>query len=614
MHTLSGRAVVTPMVTALLLWSWPLAHRVDANEFPSQPAPQRQSPYVQPLRKSDAMVNRTRAADTRVLLTPDVVGQRIGDAKGKLEGAGLRAGSEVAEATRAARPGTVVRQSPAAGTPIKPGAVISLWVAAAPPRDDRRPDDVGSPIEERRPPRGDIGIKLPDGLQFVVVPDLGRRSLPEAVSILERARLRLGSQRREESDAAPDSIIGQVPPAGQRVLIGTPVSIVMATPVLVEVPDILGRPLAEAVEQLQRHRLGLGAQQREESEAVAGAVVSQTPAAGRRVPVGSSIAIAVATPMLVTVPDVRGASEAEAVAQLQGSRLRTGDRSRQESDDTVGTIVNQRPAPGTRVSPGTPVSLSVAVPMLVSVPDLSGRTDDEARQLLRERQLVLGDRQRQESDARPGSITRQSPRADTRVARGTRIDVVVAIAPAITPVALPPSPPPPQRPAVTQPSSQKPSVIDRGRTPTPPEPPTRVSPASPAPPAPPTMVSPRLTREDPAPVASATSVVLPTTRPPVRRFDWLYPFALGAALVLVVGGARTAFRRYSGRRTSSPRSAPVPALDFASHWDAGTMRIGPAGALCAGSGLRLVSGIDMDSAHLDNDHIVGVVNVAGESR
>ena len=619
MQTLSSRVVIAPLAAVLLLTSLP---RAQANEFPQQKpqAPQLIQRQVRPeliIRDRAPIVDvreRGPVTDIQVPRTPNVVGQRVGEAKAILERAGFRVGQAVAEPTRGASPGTVIRQDPAPGTPNKQGAGINVWIATAPP-DDRRPDDV-------RPPKGPGGVKpTPDGPHLTVVPDL------------------------------------------------------------------VGRPLPEALAHLQRSRLGLGQQQREESEAVAGTVVNQSPSAGRRVPVGFPVALAIATPVLVTVPDVRGTAEAHAVSQLHGNRLRVGDRRPQESEDVAGSIVDQRPAPGARVSPGTPVSLLIAVPALVSVPDLTGRAADEASRLLRERQLSLGDRRRQESDATPGSITRQSPGANVRVPRGTRIDVVVAIAPPPPPVVPPPQPPvipqpprgsdptpPPSNPPVADPGPQPtpvpPSTATPTPTPAPPQapapsttlpvatktptrstptlvatktpsttpappatktatvttppaapkaatPPT-VPPAAPQPPAPATPTPSPAPRETVPPVAAIVPVASPATTPAARQLDWLYPVALSVGLVVLLGGAGVALYRYSARWKPSQPSAPsqpvvpAPTLEFTHRWDAGTVKIGPAGALCASPGLHLVSGIESDAPHLDNEHIVKVVAVAGD--
>ena len=117
---------------------------------------------------------------------------------------------------------------------------------------------------------------------------------------------------------------------------------------------------------------------------------------------------------------------------------------------------------------------------------------------------------------------------------------------------------------------------------------------------------------------AAIKPVTPPATPPARQLDWLYPVALSAGLLMLCGGAGVALYRYSARwkpsqpSAQSQTAAPAPTLEFTHRWDAGTVQIGPAGALSASPGLRLVSGIESDPPHLDTEHIVKVVEVAGD--
>ena len=103
---------------------------------------------------------------------------------------------------------------------------VNLWIAAAPPRT---PDRAGPPLEPSRPPRG------------VLVPDLIHHPANQVASILEPSGLRLGEQRREESEARAGTVTRQTPEAGMRVRPGTTVDVAGAVPLLISVPDLRGR-------------------------------------------------------------------------------------------------------------------------------------------------------------------------------------------------------------------------------------------------------------------------------------------------------------------------------------------------------------------------------------
>jgi hypothetical protein len=78
-------------------------------------------------------------------------------------------------------------------------------------------------------------------------------------------------------------------------------------------------------------------------------------------------------------------------------------------------------------------------------------------------------------------------------------------------------------------------------------------------------------------------------------------WSVGSVLALAAAGGM--LYRYRPRRTTAP-SAATAAFEFPPHWDTGTVRIEPAGALCSGPGLRLVSGIELGSPRLDSEHLV----------
>jgi hypothetical protein len=77
--------------------------------------------------------------------------------------------------------------------------------------------------------------------------------------------------------------------------------------------------------------------------------------------------------------------------------------------------------------------VTIAVPALVALPDLTGETPREAARLLHRYQLGLGQERQRESDARPGTVIRQSPAPGTRVPRETPVNILVATAPPAAP-------------------------------------------------------------------------------------------------------------------------------------------------------------------------------------
>ena len=63
---------------------------------------------------------------------PDLLGMASADARTRLETEGLQLGTVTRRRTSGASPGTVVGQSPAAGTLAAPGTVVDIVVARSP--------------------------------------------------------------------------------------------------------------------------------------------------------------------------------------------------------------------------------------------------------------------------------------------------------------------------------------------------------------------------------------------------------------------------------------------------------------------------------------------------
>src|SRR5207244_1880577 len=140
-----------------------------------------------------------------------------------------------------------------------------------------------------------------------------------AQSRLAAAELQLGSVTARESDADPaGTVLEQTPPAGTVVNEGTPVDVVVATPPTVTVPEVLGETEDGAKALLKR--LGLSPQDdarvEQQSDRPKGTVLASLPPPGARVPKGTAVALTVAVPLRVRVPDVRGRTPATAALML----------------------------------------------------------------------------------------------------------------------------------------------------------------------------------------------------------------------------------------------------------------------------------------------------------
>jgi serine/threonine-protein kinase len=102
------------------------------------------------------------------------------------------------------------------------------------------------------------------------------------------------------------------------------------------------------------------------------------------------------------------------------------------NDDAVPAehVISQTPLAGSIVVPGTEVSVIVSRgPLPVEVPDVTGLGVERATDMLGEAGLSLGSVQRRNAEAPAGEIVEMRPLAGERVARGTRVAIVVSDGP-----------------------------------------------------------------------------------------------------------------------------------------------------------------------------------------
>ncbi|MDH6502534.1 PASTA domain-containing protein [Streptomyces sp. SAI-149] len=128
----------------------------------------------------------------------------------------------------------------------------------------------------------------------------------------------------------------------------------------------------------------------------------------------------------VEVPDVTDKDEDDASRILEDKGFKVKLRHRVSTED-AGTVLEQDPAGGESIEKGTEITLTVAKEAeKATVPDLTGSTLSEARKLLAEHDLELGDTTEVESSAAAGTVVEQSAAAGDEVEPGSSVDVQIA--------------------------------------------------------------------------------------------------------------------------------------------------------------------------------------------
>jgi len=342
-------------------------------------------------------------------IVPDVVGQPQAAAEAAIDAAGLALGTVTTQCDDTVPAGSVISQTPAGGTPVTLGSAVDLVVSSGP-----------CPVP---------------------VPDVTGQTESAAAAAITGAGLAVGTVTTQCSDTVPaGSVISQNPVAGTSVESGSAVDLVISSgPCDAVVPDVVGLTLEAAQAALSVYSFSVNVSESCSDTVPAGSVISQSPAGGTPATQGPGtvVNLAVSTgPCPVTVPDVTGQTESAATAAITGAGLAVGTVT-QVCSDTVpaGQVISQNPAAGTSVQPGSAVDLVISSgPCVVPVPNVVGQAQAAAQAAIEASGLAVGQVTTQCSDTVPaGDVISQNPDANTQVAPGSAVSLVVSAGPAVVP-------------------------------------------------------------------------------------------------------------------------------------------------------------------------------------
>ena len=213
------------------------------------------------------------------------------------------------------------------------------------------------------------------------VPDVVGKPVDEATRILRDAGLSSEVIRRQFSASHPAfSVISQDPEDGLKVKEGVTVQLVVSQgPEQVEVPRLEGATRQEAEQRLAQAGLALGdISTRPDDVVEEGRVVAQNPAAGSRQEKGGQVSLILSSGKeLIPVPTVVDVDRETAETRINEAGLKTQVETTCDASQTEDRVIDQQPAPGTRVKEGETVTIVLNQPL--QVPDVLGDTETQAR-------------------------------------------------------------------------------------------------------------------------------------------------------------------------------------------------------------------------------------------
>ncbi len=249
-------------------------------------------------------------------------------------------------------------------------------------------------------------------------------------------------------------------PAGSGVVLGVSTGQPSGPRTTKVVPSVLGMRQDAALVDLQSAGFGVEVLRNPSSTVTTGMVSHQYPAANAVATTGSRIAIIVSAgpapeaARMTVLPDVVGRTEDAAVAALAQAGLRSAIVNDFNAAVSSGVVMAQEPNSSdvrayVEEKKGGKAWLWILLAVIalliaaaavyfltaggdeVSVPGVTGQTVAEAEATLTEAGLELGTvTERANSEVTAGEIVEQDPKAGQMVEEGTRINVIVAAAPA----------------------------------------------------------------------------------------------------------------------------------------------------------------------------------------
>ena len=196
---------------------------------------------------------------------------------------------------------------------------------------------------------------------------------------------------------------------------------------MIGVPDLVGTNLDEA-QGKYGDSFDIKVSERVEGEKSVDTITAQDPSTGKAEK-RSEILVTVVGKRVASVPSVVGSERAAAEQELRDAGFEVEVDEQASSFGNEGKVVSQSPEGGARPEFGTGVTITVGTgPSNVTVPGLYGNTPAQARSILQQAHLKLGDTSREYTgEVAAGSIFFQDPSQGQMVEPGSAVNVTVSL-------------------------------------------------------------------------------------------------------------------------------------------------------------------------------------------
>ncbi|MCQ9211144.1 MULTISPECIES: Stk1 family PASTA domain-containing Ser/Thr kinase [unclassified Streptococcus] len=265
---------------------------------------------------------------------PDVSGQTLDVAREMLETAGLKVGKVREEPSSEVEEGKVIRTNPAAGTSKREGRTVDIVVATT---------------------------------DAVMVPDVVGKDFDEARIELEAAGFVVKDTQEHSDSVEVNKVISTDPKANSSKTKGSTITVTVSRGAeRNQVPNVTGKSLETAMQELKAAGLVVGTTTEEYDTHQKGLIIRTEPGSGELLAKGSAVNLVVSKGPAPVMPDfgILKTSYADARRQLQNLGINVTVEKIEDSSYPVGgdLVVGQYPAAGTAIGESVTLYVSVAVP------------------------------------------------------------------------------------------------------------------------------------------------------------------------------------------------------------------------------------------------------------
>ncbi|MFE9645257.1 Stk1 family PASTA domain-containing Ser/Thr kinase [Streptomyces sp. NPDC006365] len=260
-------------------------------------------------------------------------------------------------------------------------------------------------------------------------PNFVNRTLPDARKMATNVDLEVTTTEKACENTPRGSVCEQAPKAKAQVSKGDTITLTVSTGApKVAVPNVIGDKEEAATRELEGDRYLFDVETKtKESDEEPGTVLKTDPVFGEEVEKGSKITLTIAEEReQSTVPDVTGRTCDEATQQMQANNLAgVCVEVETEDDNLIGKVIATDPAANSQVEPNSTVNIQIGKEaedeeQQVPVPNVVGQTLDNAKRILKDAGLNVGNINSQDGNS---LVLDQDPDAGQQVAEDTAVNL-----------------------------------------------------------------------------------------------------------------------------------------------------------------------------------------------